>query len=82
MMKLYYIEWIDSTTHSGWRNIDSIGNEELTCKSIGWIVNENDESITLSSSVDSLIDEKIQHCVDAMTIPRIAIVLMQEIIFR
>ncbi len=73
-MKLVYIEWIDSHSGRGWRNVDDIKPTcaPLPCRSVGWVLQETKEAITLAPHVagnDTIVE---QACGD-MTIPKKAV---------
>ena len=43
-MKLVLIEWVDSHSGRGWRDLDEIKEEcrPLYCRSVGWLLAEKD----------------------------------------
>ncbi len=67
-----YVEWLDSSTSTGWRDPDS--DHDLGCISLGFLVKECDESVTIAHSVAA-----IGHVCDQITIPKAAITLIREI---
>lgn len=53
---LFYIEWNDAVTDSGWAN----STEEHTlhrCKSVGWLIKENRKEIVLAGDISDPQDE-------------------------
>ena len=48
-MKLVFIDWVDSSRLEGWQNLDGLGRlgEDLSCRSVGWLFQENEESIII-----------------------------------
>jgi len=49
--ELYYIEWKDACANPGWIDITDIKDAKLaSCKSVGWIIGETPEQVTLVSS--------------------------------
>lgn len=53
-MKLYYIEWTDSSYNSGWKF-----NDDKSCdvspsivKSVGWMIYDKKDYIVLAQSID------------------------------
>jgi|TARA_R100001244_G_scaffold130304_1_gene102348 hypothetical protein len=55
-MKLVKVTWNDSTetSDSGWVSLDS-AKKDRPCKiaSVGWLINETDEFITIAGDVDA-----------------------------
>ena len=72
LKSLVYIEWVDSSVkHSGgsWIDVSKAHATDLTCRSVGFIVEEDDDSITIAGHVAFDVD-----CVSGnMTIPKVAI---------
>jgi hypothetical protein len=75
-MKLVYIEWADSHSGRGWQDMAQIqqADEPLLCRSVGWMVLENNQVKILVPHLNSAASDKIllQGCGD-MTIPNSAI---------
>ncbi|TNE66848.1 MAG: hypothetical protein EP336_09535 [Rhodobacteraceae bacterium] len=65
------IVWLDSNTHAGWHDPDQQKYAPIRVISIGWLVAEDDESVTLSGSV--VFGDDYQ-ATDTMTIPKVCIV--------
>lgn len=54
------IEWVDSiSAEPGWRWLDdAVDSPPLShCKTIGWIINENDEEVRLAETISTLKDD-------------------------
>ena len=66
-----WIEWVDSTRAFGWREPDQHPNLEAI--SIGILISESDECVTISSSTCG------EMFLDHLTIPRCAITKLQHI---
>ena len=53
-MKLYYVEWIDSQSTTGWifDNDDDYIDELIPskCKTVGWLLRETNDCIVLAQS--------------------------------
>lgn len=75
---VYWIEWVDSNMNHGWRTKGEIARkkEHLSCYSIGFLIEETDDTVSFSASWD-LTDG----FADAMTIPKVAITKMREVDF-
>jgi hypothetical protein len=74
--KIVWIEWLDSNLNHGWLQKGSIAREvdHLRCQSIGFLVAENDDVVSVSASWD--LSETFA---DPLSIPRCAITKMQEV---
>ena len=73
--KAIYIEWVDSisTTGNVWVTTDSIKRQGIDrCTTIGFVVHEDKESVTVANSFDGQAFER-QHVSGDMTIPKCAI---------
>ena len=46
--RLVLIEWQDSYCATGWQSISDLGGEPLTCRSVGWLVRENESCKVLA----------------------------------
>lgn len=84
--KYVYVEWLDSMSVSGWlapRDIEeACGNGALQCETLGFLVNENDHSVTVSASISLCDDgETINSASDPITIPWCAITNIREVTF-
>lgn len=65
--KIAEITWVDSCGAHGWSDKARAANESMTIRSIGFVVHDDKESITISTSTNP------SSCHSPVTIPRIAI---------
>lgn len=71
-LKIYYVEWIDSTGDSGWRVYEKL---DMRCTTVGFLVAEEEDSFSFAPSFahgTDAWDDRIQ-------IPKIAITGMWEL---
>jgi len=68
-LKLIYVEWMDSCSRRGvWHDLTTFDGALITCRTIGWLVKETDESVTVAGHYDG------ESCFSGgMTIPKVAI---------
>jgi hypothetical protein len=73
--KIVWIEWLDSNLNHGWLEMESVAREveHLRCHSVGFIVGENDDVISISTSWDLS-----KFFVDPLSIPKRSITKIQE----
>ena len=75
-LPLLYVEWLDSNGyHGGWINIKSVKrhhDESLICYSVGWLVKESKNAITIVSDVSHSL-HKPKSSNNYITIPKVAI---------
>lgn len=77
--KIVYIEWMDSLATSGWQspNYRIEKKEEISCISVGFVHDETDYSITITTSISN------SGCpMDPLTIPKCAILNMDDVEFK
>ena len=79
MYKIKKIKWLDSygCTNS-WQKIESI-TEKLICETIGYVISETDELISLANSIAYETDETVEQANGVMTIPKVSIIEEFEI---
>lgn len=77
--ELRKVIWLDSNTKMGWHFPDETNYEPITITSVGWVISETDEYITLAGSV--CFGDEYQ-AADAMTIPKVCIVSDKELTKR
>lgn len=72
--RLLYVEWDDSSSESGvWKSEHVLrGNKLMRCHTIGWVVHETSEHMTLASSWCKTGQDHRDYSGD-MTIPKAAI---------
>ena len=66
--KKVYVEWTDSFAQKGWQHRNFLDNRETKICSIGFLIEERSESITISTSLSTN-----NSVMDALTIPKRAI---------
>ena len=75
-MRLVLIEWLDSYgCSSDWQSLDSVNVQTMTCKSVGWLLHEDERYKVI---VPHVSDGTNQGCGD-MTIPAAAIVSLRDL---
>lgn len=77
-----YVEWVDSMAISGWFSPRIVAEEAggLRCETLGFLVHEDEESVTVSSSVSlTPKGDGINSSSDPMSIPRCAIRVLRYI---
>ncbi len=67
-MEMVELFWIDSTGFTGWTK-SNVPETRATCHTIGFIVNETDEFITVAATYDNFTES--YH--SPLTIPKVAI---------
>jgi hypothetical protein len=74
MPELVYLEWIDSSSNDTWQDLTTYKPGIIYCKSIGWLIREDDLIVSLAGSLAS---EKEHAVPDVgcgwMDIPKVAI---------
>ncbi len=73
LRKLYWIEWIDSSSTNGWAFEERACDNDLRCWTVGFFVGEDDEAVTVAGSCSA-------HgaLLDPITIPWVAVTKIQE----
>lgn len=66
---LVYVEWIDSEMVEGWQPVEDVSPEFESVHTIGWLVAENDQGVTIAAH----LDETGKRTCDVMRIPHVAI---------
>ena len=46
---LCYVEWLDHTSDNDWGDLKNLALAPATCKSVGWLVKEDQEAIYLAA---------------------------------
>jgi hypothetical protein len=67
--RLVLIEWLDSRRGEGWVRLDELESTVTRCRSVGWIVAKDKQSVTLAGHIGESPDQ----CCGDLTIPRRAI---------
>lgn len=78
-IELIYLEWVDAAANQGWHNLDSIRDDAtvLLIQSVGWVIRETDQAITLAAHMHKDIPENgaVRQATDPLTIPKAAITM-------
>ena len=74
--QIYYVEWLDSKGRGGWCSVESAPCDDLRCKSVGWLVEDTEDSVTIAPSLAST-----GSVFAPITIPRCAITRLREVTF-
>lgn len=69
MTNAEYLEWVDSKFLFGWEHPECLAGEPTTIKTIGFIVDEDDNKIIVSTS----ISDATGNVANAMVIPKCSI---------
>ena len=69
--ELRKVVWLDSNQMIRWHDPEDVDYGPIKVTSVGWVLREDDESVTLSGSV---VFGKDFQAADAMTIPKCCIV--------
>lgn len=78
--KLIYIEWIDSQGCApSWVDLTNYKPELPTHRSIGWIIHEDEKSISFCGNIADETATTLYQGNGIMTIPKIAITSKREI---
>lgn len=67
--QLVLVEWLDSRRGEGWVRLDELENTVTKCRSVGWIISKDRQSVTLAGH----LGENPAQCCGDLTIPRRAI---------
>ena len=65
------IDWVDHTEFSGWHTADEYHNMPMLCRTVGWVLLENDLCITLVNTGPQ--DEEQDLYIGAITIVKSSI---------
>ena len=76
-MKIVEVKWLDSIGDGAWISYTSHEGLDNEIHTIGFLVSENDDSITISAHLSGL-----NTCDNPMRIPRISIIEYYEIKFK
>lgn len=72
---LVLVEWVDSAAGGGWQMLSSIQSVPFVCHTFGWVIEDAEEFITVSSTVSKSVSGAEQVC-GLISIPRVAITKM------
>jgi hypothetical protein len=71
-VELVLIEWLDSRRGEGWVRLDELDSTVTRCRSVGWIVARDRDSVTLAGH----LGENPDQCCGDLTIPQKAMLRM------
>lgn len=66
---LVLVEWMDSRRGEGWVRLDELAGTVMKCQSVGWVISQDKESLTLAGHLGKDPDQ----CCGDLTIPQRAI---------
>lgn len=67
-----HVKWVDSAGSSGWRSFDELHSNLMKCETIGWLVLEDKEKITIA--LNGVFDGTSERPFgEFITIPKVAI---------
>lgn len=70
---LVRVTWVDSHGPHGWTYLkDAVAPHDLTCESVGWLIDDGEDRITIASSVSAPAADN-PACDGILTIPKCAI---------
>jgi hypothetical protein len=72
---LVFVEWLDSRRGEGWVRLAEMESSVTRCKSVGWIVARDSDSVTLASHMGENPDQ----CCGDITIPKKAILTLIQL---
>lgn len=72
---LVFVEWLDSRRGEGWVRLAELESGVTHCRSVGWIIAKDSDSVTLASH----IGENPEQCCGDITIPKKAILTLIQI---
>jgi hypothetical protein len=74
---LVYVEWVDSSGHDGWAPRNDLADHARpsTCRTVGLVVLENDQALTIAQT----LDDTHGNFNAAMTIPKFAIITREAL---
>src|SRR2546425_96866 len=80
-MKLVYVEWLDSYgVGSHWTSVKNIKTPDLTCKSVGWLISEDETTICVCPHITQDDHDVADYAgCGEMHIPLVAIVRLVEL---
>jgi hypothetical protein len=68
--KMVHIRWIDSNYSAGWEFLPKEAPKTTIVESVGFVLFENDEAITLTGNYSQAFDETPEQANGVMTIPK------------
>ncbi len=78
--KPIYIEWLDSFGCTGkWEDIEDYKSQPLICKTIGFIVFEDNKVISIASNIAEETELTFNQANGIMSIPKVSIVKRKNV---
>ena len=78
-----HVTWVDSSGgDTGWEvveSLDDVHGNIITCESLGWILKETDEILTIAHNVSDGHSNAEAQFTMGMTIPKVAIIKRKNI---
>ncbi len=84
-MKIVEVTWVDSNIFRGWSTFEKTSKylvrQSLQCKTVGYLYSDTEEEVSLIMSLawEYKDDEEAKSNAEMLTIPRVAIVSIQEL---
>ena len=75
-MRLVLVEWVDASRGHEWEPLDNLKEDDLRCKSVGWLASETDDEKVIIPHIDFA---STQGC-GRMTIPTRAILQIRDLV--
>lgn len=73
-MKIVSLEWDDSVVAGArWISPDDLVDSSMRCTTVGYLVSENEKSITVAQSISWSGDGEVEELGQPITIPRVAL---------
>jgi hypothetical protein len=79
-MDLLLIEWVDAHSGKGWQELEDMRerNGPLHCRSVGWLISQNQEYVTIAAHLSGERNENVVICgCGDLAIPRRCIVTIK-----
>lgn len=73
-LRVVEVEWVDSGAGGGWQFIANIDRQSLKCITVGFLLFDDDESISVASSIGLDSAGMANQAEGPITIPKVAIV--------
>ena len=70
---IWKIKWVDSSLTHGWRQLDEYKKPDLECVTVGYLIESNDRSVTIASSLCCADPDGSDQACQFITIPSVAI---------
>lgn len=67
---LVYVEWIDAVSAARWCPVDELTADPSPCRTVGWIVKENDQALCLAQTMSGETSETDESVLGRLVIPK------------